>query len=206
MQNMVSLFRFRNLLISLAVVAGLVVVVSLYAEPVLRISIIPDDPTFLVNREMNLLTGFLEQKIGMKVEYRPMRNGDALVESLLFKELDLVWIDGARLAQARSLSKDGVMPIAQREEDQLASPLSVGTPPGRAYSWAVRAGLDNGLRQKLTDAFLTMNADGGKGTAILVNQHTSRFVPALTDDKRIDGISLDGPVTEHTLQGRPFSR
>jgi ABC-type phosphate/phosphonate transport system substrate-binding protein len=212
MQNKKSLFSLSNLVISLAVVAVLLVIVTLYAEPVLRISTSADELPFVANRKMNLLADYLQQKIGMKVEYRPMRNGDALVESLLFKELDLVWIDGPHLARARSSSND-VMPIVQRAEDQRAL---AGMPPDRAYSWAVRAGLDRGLRQKLTDAFLTMHMDSGKGMEILGYQHTSRFVPARADDGNIDetgteragygGTGFDGSVTERTMLGRPLPR
>jgi len=210
-QNKESLFNLSNLIVSLAVLAGLVVLASLYAEPVLRISTIPDESPVVVNRKMQLLTSYLEQKIGMKVEFRPMRNGDALVETLLFKELDLVWIDGTRLARARTLSNDGITPIVQRAEDQLVSPLSVGTPPDFVYSWAVRAGLDVELRQKLTNAFLTMDADNDKGRGILVYQRASRFVPARTEGGRNDGIKMDetgfdGPVTAQTIPGRPLPR
>jgi ABC-type phosphate/phosphonate transport system substrate-binding protein len=196
MQNKMSLFSPRNLVICLAIFAGLVAIVTFYAEPVLRISIIPGEPPFLVNRKMQLLTEYLEQKIGMKVEFRPKRSGDALVESLLFKELDLVWIDGARLAQARSLTNDGVMPIVQREEDEFFSPLSAGTPPDRAYSWVVRAGMDTELRKKLTAAFLTMHTDSGKGKGVLVYQRTRRFVPARGGDSSFGADRLDSGVTE----------
>ena len=206
MQNKVSHISLRNLVISLAIVAGLLVVVSLYAEPVLRISVVPDEPPFVVNRKMRLLTAYLEQKVGMKVEFRPMRSGEALVESLLFKELDLVWIDGARLERARSLSNYGVTPIVGRAEDQRDSMVSVGAAPDRAYSWTVRAGIDPELRQKLAETFLTMHTDGGKGMEILGYQHTSRFVPVRSGDGRVDGVRLDGAVTERMVQRRTLLR
>ncbi len=206
MQDNISRISLRNIFISLAIVAGLVVVVSLYAEPVLRISVMPDEPRFVVNRKMRLLTAYLEHKVGMKVEFRPMRSGDALVESLLFKELDLVWIDGAHLEKARSLSDGGVMPIVGRAEDQRDSMVSVAAPADRRYSWAARSGIDPELKQKLTDIFLTMHTGGGKGMEILGYQHTSRFVPVRIDDGRVDGVGFDGAVTERTFPGRSFSR
>jgi len=158
MKNTQSLFSLRNLIFSLAVFAGLLTVVTRYAEPVLRISIIPEGPPMMMNRNMQLLAGYLERKIGMKVEYRPKRDGSALIESLLYKELDLVWIDGARLALARSNSHGGVASIVQRKGDAFVLSTSVGAPSDHSYTWVIREGLDAELRQKLTNAFLTMGA------------------------------------------------
>lgn len=161
MQNMQSLFSPRNLVIyfimSLTVIVGLLVIVALYAEPVLRISTIIDGPPAVMKRNMNLLAGYLEKKIGMRVEYRPKPDGEAMVESLLYKELDLVWIDGARLAMARSQGHTGVLSIVQRGKGGFIP--SADALSDRTYSWAIREGLDDALRQKLTDAFLTLGAD-----------------------------------------------
>lgn len=156
MENKQSLFSFRNLIFSLAVFAGLLIVVTRYAEPVLRISIIPEGPPMIMNRNMHWLAGYLESKIGMRVEYRPKRDGAALVDSLLYKELDLVWIDGARLALVQSKSHGGVASIVQRQGGEFVLSTAVGVPSDHIYSWVIREGLDAELRQKLTDAFLTM--------------------------------------------------
>ena len=161
--------RLRNLAISLLTCVALVILASFYSEPVLRLSVMPDEPPFVVKRKIKPLTDYLEQKLGMKVEFRPMRSDDALVESLVVKELDLVWIDGDHLIQARLRSRDGVMPIVERAGDVA---------PDRAWRWAVRAGLDTDLREKLTDAFLTMNKDATKGSEFLQSQHASRYIPA----------------------------
>jgi len=162
MQDMKSHFSIRNLVLSLVVVAGLIVIVFIYAEPVLRISTIPNEPSVDLNRNMQMLAGYLEQKIGMRVEYRSKRNGDALIKSLLFKELDLVWIDAARLERIQSHGNDGVMPIILRRGDTYITPISARMPSDGTYSWTVRAGLDVELRQKLIDAFLTMDVDHDK--------------------------------------------
>ncbi|MDX8386096.1 MAG: PhnD/SsuA/transferrin family substrate-binding protein [Gallionella sp.] len=159
---MQSLFSLRNLAISLAVFVGLLVIVAIYAEPVLRISTIIDGPPAAIKRNMHLLAGYLERKIGMRVEYRPKRDDDAMVVSLLYKELDLVWIDGARLALARSQGHDGVLSIVQRGGSGFVRSASVGDSSDPTYSWAIREGLDAELRQKLTDAFLAIGTDSGK--------------------------------------------
>ncbi len=159
---MQSLFRLRNLVICLAVFACLLIVVAKYAEPVLRISTIIDGPPAIVKRNMHLLAGYLEKKIGMRVEYRPKRDDDAMVESLLYKELDLVWVDGARLALARAQGHDGVLSIVQRVGGGFVASSPNGDSSDRSNSWAIREGLDTELRQKLIDAFLEISSNGEK--------------------------------------------
>jgi len=162
MPNMQSFFSLRNLAISLAVLVCLLAIVALYAEPVLRISAIIDEPPSDIKRNMQLLAGHLEKKIGMRVEYRPKRNGAALVQSLRYKELDLVWIDSVRLALARADGHDEILSIVQRGGDGFVLPASVSVLPDRTYSWVIREGLDAELRLKLTDVFLTMGTDSSK--------------------------------------------
>jgi ABC-type phosphate/phosphonate transport system substrate-binding protein len=162
MPNMQSFFSLRNLAISLAVLVCLLDIVALYAEPVLRISAIIDEPPSDIKRNMQLLAGHLEKKIGMRVEYRPKRNGAALVQSLRYKELDLVWIDSVRLALARADGHDEILSIVQRGGDGFVLPASVSVLPDRTYSWVIREGLDAELRLKLTDVFLTMGTDSSK--------------------------------------------
>jgi len=159
---MQSFFSLRNLAISLAVLVCLLDIVALYAEPVLRISAIIDEPPSDIKRNMQLLAGHLEKKIGMRVEYRPKRNGAALVQSLRYKELDLVWIDSVRLALARADGHDEILSIVQRGGDGFVLPASVSVLPDRTYSWVIREGLDAELRLKLTDVFLTMGTDSSK--------------------------------------------
>ena len=158
MENKQSLFSFRNVIFLLAMLVCLLTVVTRFAEPVLRISIIPEGPPNMMNRDMHLLAGYLESKIGMQVEYLPKRDGAALVESLLFKELDLVWIDGARLALVQLKSHGGVAAIVQRQGEGFVRSTTVGVPADHTYSWVIREGLDAELRHKLTDALLAMGA------------------------------------------------
>jgi len=117
------IYRLNYLLISLAIFVALVLFVATYAEPVLRVSQMPDESPPVMRRKLKPLTNYLEKKIGMKMEFRPMSSGDALVEALLRHDLDLVWIDGVHLARARSRSNDRVIPLVQREEDEKAQTM-----------------------------------------------------------------------------------
>jgi ABC-type phosphate/phosphonate transport system substrate-binding protein len=165
-----SLIRLRNLVISLAVFAALVLYASTYSEPVLRVSVMPGESPPVLRRKLKPLTDYLEKKIGMKMEFRPMLDDDALVEALVGHQLDLVWIDGSNLARAETRSNNLVIPLVQRAGDEKTGHDD--------YTWTVRAGMDARLRQRLTDAFLALNRDKAQDKEILDLQRARGFIPA----------------------------
>lgn len=164
-----SLIRLRNLVISLAIFVALALYASGYAEPVLRVSVMPDQSPPVLRRKLKPLTDYLEKKIGIKMEFRPMRDGDALVEALVGHQLDMVWIDGVNLARAEARSNGLVVALVRRAGDE-------NSPDD--HSWAVRAGMDVKLRKKLTDAFLALNRDKAQDKEILDLQRARGFIPA----------------------------
>lgn len=125
MQLIESSNRIRNLVISLAIFVALVLYASISAEPVLRVSFMPDESPSLLRRKSKPLIDYLEKKIGMKIEFRPMRDGDALVEALTSKKLDMVWIDGFNFIRAKTRSNDQVIPLVQRAEDEKTQSVFV---------------------------------------------------------------------------------
>lgn len=110
--------RIKYLVISLATVVALILYASTFSEPVLRVSFIPDESPSFMRRKFKPLTDYLEKKIGMKIEFRPAADGNALVEALISNKLDMVWIDGVNFVQAKSRSNDQVIPLVQRAEDE----------------------------------------------------------------------------------------
>jgi len=166
--------RIRYLVYSLLTVVALVVMASSYSERVLRVSMMPDESPSVQRRKLKPLTDYLVQKIGIKMEYRPMASGDALVESFVFHELDLVWIDGVTLDRAKSRSKEQVIPLVQRAPVDTAH-TALGHDD---HTWAVRADMEAELRDKLTEAFLALNRYNAKDKEILDLQRASRFIPA----------------------------
>lgn len=173
MQHNESSNRIRNLAISLAIFAALVFYASTYSVPVLRVSLMPDEPPAVMRHKLKPLTDYLEKKSGMKIEFRPMRDGDALVDALLGKKLDLVWLDGFYFVLAKARSSGQVVPLVQRAEDEKTQ---------IAYTWTVRADMDAGLRQKLTDAFLALDESNGADKEILDLQRASRFIPTRAEN------------------------
>jgi ABC-type phosphate/phosphonate transport system substrate-binding protein len=182
-------YRLNYLLISLAIFAALVLFVRTYAEPVLRVSQMPDESPPVMRRKLKPLTDYLEKKIGMKMEFRPMSSGDALVEALIRHDLDLVWIDGISLARARSRSNDQVIPLVQREEVEKTRSEFTTAPGKNVYTWTVRADMDANLRRILTDAFLALNRNIGQDKAILELQRVERFIPADAENGHVTASS-----------------
>ncbi len=272
-----SRIRRQYLAYSIATVVGLVLLATLYSDPVLRISYMPDDTPSVLKRKLKPLTDYLETRVGMKIEFRPAFSGDALVDSLLNRKMDMVWMDGFRLVQAKARSDGHVMPIVQREQDaatqavfitrdkdinQLedlrdrtfafgpktsasgyllphtyllaarispdtdmeridysvsdeatvdavnAGTVSAGvlnryawerllvlgkvepgkvhvfftTPDFHDYNWAVRTDMDENLRNRLSDAFLSLDPHNAKDKVILDLQRASRYIPAKIED------------------------
>jgi phosphonate transport system substrate-binding protein len=89
-----------------------------FAQQVLRVSAIPDEAPTELQRKFKPLGNYLEQKLGMKVEFVPVTDYAASVEGLISNKLDMVWFGGFTFVQANVRSKGQVVPIVQREEDE----------------------------------------------------------------------------------------
>ena len=87
------------------------------AEPVLRVSAIPDEAPTELQRKFKPLGDYLEKKLGMKVEFTPVTDYAASVEGLVNNKLDMVWFGGFTFVQAKVRSHHQVIPLVQREED-----------------------------------------------------------------------------------------
>jgi phosphonate transport system substrate-binding protein len=87
------------------------------AQQVLRITAIPDESPTELARKAQPLIKYLEGKIGMKVEWTPVTDYAAAVETLVNKKVDMAWFGGFTFVQAEARSSGKVIPIVQREED-----------------------------------------------------------------------------------------
>lgn len=88
------------------------------AQQVLRISSIPDEAPTELQRKFGTLANYLESKTGTKVEYTPVTDYAAAVEALVGGKVDMVWYGGFTFVQARDRSKNQVIPLVQRVEDE----------------------------------------------------------------------------------------
>lgn len=92
--------------------------VSAQAQQVFRITAIPDESPTELARKAEPLIKYLEAKLGMKVEYTPVTDYAAAVETLVNRKVDMAWFGGFTFVQAHHRSGGKVIPIVQREEDE----------------------------------------------------------------------------------------
>ena len=106
--------RFARLLVAtLALTAA-----AAHAQQVLRVTAIPDESPTELARKFAPLGQYLEAKLGMKVEWTPVTDYAAAVETLVNKKVDLAWFGGFTFVQANVRSGGKVLPLVQREEDE----------------------------------------------------------------------------------------
>lgn len=111
---------FRNLTGSLALAAmSLTFTQGALAQTVLKVSAIPDEVPTELQRKFKPLGDYLEKETGMKVEFTPVTDYAAVVESLATRKLDLVWLGGFTFVQTKIRTNGTAIPIVQRAEDEI---------------------------------------------------------------------------------------
>ena len=100
-------------------VAGLALVgAAAHAQQVLRVTAIPDESPTELARKFAPLGQYLESKLGMKVEWTPVTDYAAAVETVVNRKIDLAWFGGFTFVQANVRSGGKIIPLVQREEDE----------------------------------------------------------------------------------------
>jgi phosphonate transport system substrate-binding protein len=89
-----------------------------HAQQVFRITAIPDESPTELARKAAPLVKYLEGKLGMKVEWTPVTDYAAAVETLVNRKVDMAWFGGFTFVQANHRSGGKVIPLVQREEDE----------------------------------------------------------------------------------------
>ena len=119
----------RRHLLSLAALAA--TPWSVHAQtPVLRVTAIPDESPTELARKAAPLVKYLEGKLAMKVEFTPVTDYAAAVETLVNKKIDLAWFGGFTFVQANVRSGGKVIPLVQREEDEKFKSVFITAEPG----------------------------------------------------------------------------
>jgi phosphonate transport system substrate-binding protein len=116
---------------SLALVAGIALSVSAVvsqAADVLKVSAIPDEAPTELLRKFKPLGAYLEQQLDMKVEFVPVADYAAVVESLAADRLDMAWLGGFTFVQAR-LKTGNAIPLVQREQDEQFTSKFISADP-----------------------------------------------------------------------------
>ncbi len=114
-------------LLALSFTAALLACGAGHAQQVFRVSAIPDEAPTELQRKFKPLGSYLEQKLGMKVEFTPVTDYAASVEGLINKKIDMVWFGGFTFVQAKVRSNNQVTPLVQREEDEKFKSVFITT-------------------------------------------------------------------------------
>lgn len=108
--------RFLRLL-GASLLAGGLLPAQAQQQQVLRLTAIPDEAPTELARKAAALVRYLESRLGMKVEFTPVTDYAAAVETLANRKIDLAWLGGFTFVQAQARSGGKVVPLVQREED-----------------------------------------------------------------------------------------
>jgi phosphonate transport system substrate-binding protein len=100
-----------------------------HAQQVFRITAIPDESPTELARKAAPLVKYLEAKLGMKVEWTPVTDYAAAVETLVNKKIDMAWFGGFTFVQANHRSGGKVIPLVQREEDEKFRSVFITSDP-----------------------------------------------------------------------------
>jgi len=110
--------RTKRALLTCAVLAASTAFTGLaQAQNVFRVTTIPEEAATEQVRKFTPLANYLEKALGVKMEFTPVSDYPAAVETLVNKKVDLVWFGGFTFVQANLRSGGKVVPLAQREED-----------------------------------------------------------------------------------------
>ena len=112
--------------------AGLLALAGLaqaQAPQTLRVTAIPDESPTELARKAAPLVKYLENRLGMKVEFTPVSDYAAAVETLVNRKVDLAWFGGFTFVQANVRSGGKVIPLVQREEDEKFKSVFITADP-----------------------------------------------------------------------------
>ncbi len=123
--------RFTFVRLGITLVASLLMgsVTVTQAQTVFRVTAIPDESPSELARKAAPLVAYLETQLGVKVQFVPVTDYAAAVESLVNKRVDLAWFGGFTFVQANIRSGGKIVPLVQREEDTQFKSVFITSDP-----------------------------------------------------------------------------
>ena len=119
----------KTLLASTALTAFAALAGAAQAQTVFKMTAIPYESPTELSRKAAPLVKYLEQQLGMKVEFTPVSDYAAAVEALVNKQVDMAWYGGFTFVQASIRSGGKVIPLVQREEDEKFRSVFITSEP-----------------------------------------------------------------------------
>jgi len=128
--TMKSLIRTLKTLAAATAVTAITALAGIaHAQAVFKMTAIPDESPTELARKAAPLVKYLEQQLGMKVEFTPVSDYAAAVEALVNKQVDMAWYGGFTFVQANSRSGGKIIPLVQREEDEKFRSVFITSDP-----------------------------------------------------------------------------
>ena len=90
---------------------------TIHSKEKLRISTIPDESINELHKKFLPLAEYLEKETNLEIEFTPVTDYAAVVESFVSKKIDMAWLGGFTYVQADKRSNGNIIPIIQRERD-----------------------------------------------------------------------------------------
>ena len=119
----------KTWLVSALLCAATLGTTAAMAQPVFKITAIPDESPTELARKAAPLVKYLESRLGMKVEFTPVSDYAASVEALANRQVDLAWFGGFTFVQAVVRSGGKAVPLVQREEDERFRSVFITSDP-----------------------------------------------------------------------------
>ena len=123
------IFSVSRVVRSLAAVALVAFAGHAAAQAVFKFTAIPDESPTELARKAGPLVKYLENRLGMKVEFTPVTDYAASVEALANKQVDMAWFGGFTFVQANVRSGGKAVPLVQRAEDETFKSVFITTDP-----------------------------------------------------------------------------
>lgn len=175
---MISLSPSRTLK-SLMTCAWLAFALGAHAQQVLRVTAIPDESPTELARKFEPLGKYLEAKLGMKVEWTPVTDYAAAVETLVNRKIDLAWFGGFTFVQSSVRSGGKTIPLVQREEDTVFKSVFI-------------AGRDSGINKLEDLRGKTLSFGSQSSTSGHLMPRSYLLAAKIDPDKDLKRISFSG--------------
>lgn len=119
----------KTLTAATAITAITLLAGAAHAQAVFKMTAIPDESPTELARKAAPLVKYLEQQLGMKVEFTPVSDYAAAVEALVNKQVDMAWYGGFTFVQANLRSGGKIIPLVQRAEDEKFRSVFITSDP-----------------------------------------------------------------------------
>jgi len=182
-----------------------------HAQPVFRITAIPDEAPTELARKAAPLVRYLSDRLGVKAEFTPVTDYAAAVEALVNRQVDLAWLGGFTFVQAGQRSGGRIVPLVQRAEDEqfrsvfITSNAAIRSPAdlkGRTFSFGSPSSTSGHLmpRSFLAAAGIDPDRDLRRVAYSGAHDATVAAVASGTVDAGVLNISVwDKLVAEHKV-------